>query len=62
MTHKKKHKTCGLTAYNRRKMNHEDVAKWVEDNKEALANQGLLTIQPDPNNPDREVWHLRFEK
>lgn len=58
--HKKK--KSGLTRYYLKKMNAEDVAKWVEEHKEELVNQGLLTIQPDGLNPEKEVWYLKFER
>lgn len=62
--HKHKH---GLTAYYRRKMNANDLAQWVEENKEELMKpddngNSALTIQKDPKNPEKEIWFLRFEK
>ena len=65
---KKKHKTkYGLTSYYRRKMNANDLAQWVEENKEDLMkpdDKGVsaLTIQQSPDNPEKEIWFLRFEK
>ena len=54
----KKH---GLTSRQRRIMTNEDVAEWVEKNKEALVNSGSLTIQSDPFKENKEIWYLKFE-
>lgn len=46
-------------------MNADDVANWVEQNRDNLIKDGLLTIQSQPaddENPEREVWFLKFEK
>ena len=64
---KRKHKS-GLTEYMRKKMNAEDISKWITENKPKLVEQGLLVeLEPQSDgvylksDSSKTIYYLKLE-